>query len=269
MFNGVELGPQRRKVSVRLDRASALHQVLEQLGVPSNEVTEKTIQQLQSIATLSTLTGAGGLGGLGALGQLTALASATGNISGGTSALSQLTGLGGALGGLQNLLGGGLGSTLTSLASASMASAPTSNTGFGAAPSSSYSGGMNYYGGSSGVGAGYGNSDSNRSGRRDSVGRPGDGGGRGGGGGNRDPPAPPGCRVFVRNLPFSLRWQDLKDKFRDAGHVTRVDIKQNDDGRSKGCGTVIFETPADAKRCVSQFNGTRIDGREIEVRLDN
>jgi len=284
MFNGAEIGPQRRKMVVRLDRASALHQVLEQLGVPSNEVTEKTIQQLQSIATLSTLTGAGGLGGLGAgglgglgaLGQLTALASATGNISGGTSALSQLTGLGGALGGLggalgglQNLLGGGLGSTLTSLASASMASAPTSNTGFGTAPSSSYSGGMNYYGGSSGVGAGYGNSDSNRSGRRDSVGRPGDGGGRGGGGGNRDPPAPPGCRVFVRNLPFSLRWQDLKDKFRDAGHVTRVDIKQNDDGRSKGCGTVTFEAPADAKRCVSQFNGTRIDGREIEVRLDN
>merc|ERR1719447_848501 len=284
MFNGAEIGPQRRKMVVRLDRASALHQVLEQLGVPSNEVTEKTIQQLQSIATLSTLTGAGGLGGLGAgglgglgaLGQLTALASATGNMSGGTSALSQLTGLGGALGGLggalgglQNLLGGGLGSTLTSLASASMASAPTSNTGFGTAPSSSYSGGMNYYGGSSGVGAGYGNSDSNRSGRRDSVGRPGDGGGRGGGGGNRDPPAPPGCRVFVRNLPFSLRWQDLKDKFRDAGHVTRVDIKQNDDGRSKGCGTVTFEAPADAKRCVSQFNGTRIDGREIEVRLDN
>merc|ERR1712183_846029 len=280
MFNGAEIGPQRRKMVVRLDRASALHQVLEQLGVPSNEVTEKTIQQLQSIATLSTLTGAGGLGGLGAgglgglgaLGQLTALASATGN----TSALSQLTGLGGALGGLggalgglQNLLGGGLGSTLTSLASASMASAPTSNTGFGTAPSSSYSGGMNYYGGSSGVGGGYGNSDSNRSGRRDSVGRPGDGGGRGGGGGNRDPPAPPGCRVFVRNLPFSLRWQDLKDKFRDAGHVTRVDIKQNDDGRSKGCGTVTFEAPADAKRCVSQFNGTRIDGREIEVRLDN
>merc|ERR1712183_835377 len=96
----------------------------------------------------------------------TALASATGS----TSALSQLTGLGGALGGLggalgglQNLLGGGLGSTLTSLASASMASAPTSNTGFGTAPSSSCSGGMNYYGGSSGVGAGYGNSDSNRS----------------------------------------------------------------------------------------------------------
>jgi len=282
MFNGMELGSQRRKMSVRLDREAALHQVLEQLGVPSNEVTEKTIQQLQSIATLSTLTGAGGLGGLGAgglgglgaLGQLSALASASGNLGGSASALSpalsQLTGLsqlGGALGGLQSLLTGGLGSTLTSLANVSSASSQAPGTGYGSAPASSYSGGMSYYGGSSGVGAGYGN-DSNRSSRRDSTGRSGDGGGRSGGG-NRDPPAPPGCRVFIRNLPFSLKWQDLKDKLRDAGPVARVDIKTNDDGRSKGYGTVTFDTPGDAKRAVSQFNGTRIDGREVDMKIDN
>jgi len=264
MFNGVEVGHQRRKMIVRLDRASALHQVLEQLGVPSNEVTEKTIQQLQSIATLSTLTGAGGLGGLGALQQLTALASASGNMTGSASALSQLTGLsqlGGALGSLQSLLGGGLGSTLTSVGNTSMGNMPASGTGYGATPSSSYHGGGD-------VGAGYGGNDRNRSGRRDSVGRPGPGGGRGGGG-NRDPDAPPGCRVFVRNLPFAVKWQELKDKFRDAGDVSHVDIKTNDDGRSKGCGTVIFKDPADAKRAVSQFNGSRLDGREIEVRLDN
>ena len=55
------------------DRAAQLHQVLEQLGVPSNEVTEKTIQQLQSIAQLATLsstTGLGALGGLGGLGGM-------------------------------------------------------------------------------------------------------------------------------------------------------------------------------------------------------
>merc|ERR1719354_319565 len=72
MFNGVEMGRSRRKISVRLDRAAQLHQVLEQLGVPSNEVTEKTIQQLQSIAQLATLsstTGLGALGGLGGLGR--------------------------------------------------------------------------------------------------------------------------------------------------------------------------------------------------------
>jgi len=275
MFNGMELGSQRRKMSVRLDREAALHQVLEQLGVPSNEVTEKTIQQLQSIATLSTLTGAGGLGGLGALGQLSALASASGSLGGSAStlspALSQLTGLSQlapALGGLQSLLTGGLGSSLASLANVSAASSQAPGTGYGSTPAaSSYSGGLSYYGGSSGVGAGYGN-DSNRSSRRDSSGRSGDGGGRSGGG-NRDPPAPPGCRVFIRNLPFSLKWQDLKDKLRDAGPVNRVDIKTNDDGRSKGYGTVTFDTPGDAQRAVSQFNGTRIDGREIDMKIDN
>jgi len=284
MFNGMEMGSRGRKMSVRLDRAAALHQVLEQLGVPSNEVTEKTIQQLQSIATLSTLTGsAGGLGGLGALGQLTALAS--GNLSSpSTSALSQLVGLspqlGGALGGLQTLLAGGLGSTLTSLAGASAAPQP-SVPAYQAAPAGGTVG-MSYYGGSSGIGGGYGgSSDRGSSSRRDSgVGggyggssgygssRGGDSGGRGGGGGGRDGPAAPGCRVFVRNLPFSTKWQELKDKFRDAGHVSRVDIKTNEDGRSKGFGTVTFESPEDAKRAVAQFNGMRLDGREVEVKID-
>jgi len=44
--------------------------------------------------------------------------------------------------------------------------------------------------------------------------------------------------VFVRNLPFSTTWQQIKDKFRDSGHVVRADIKTDDKGRSKGwnCG---------------------------------
>jgi len=33
-------------------------------------------------------------------------------------------------------------------------------------------------------------------------------------------------------------------------------------------GTVEFETSDAAQRAVSMFNGMRLDGREIEVRLD-
>lgn len=279
MFNGMEVGRGNRKMSVRLDRNAALHQVLEQLGVPSNEVTEKTIQQLQSIATLATLTAgtsglaaAGGLGGLGALSQLTALQSLQSNLQSNPvnsatalSSLAGLSGLGGALGGLQSLLAGSLGS-LTSLTGA--AQLPT------APPPSSYSGvGGGGYGGSSAgyggdrrdsVGGGYGGSRDNRSG--DFGGR--GGGSGGGGGGGREPPAAPGCRVFVRNLPFSLKWQELKDKFRDAGRITRADIRTGEDGRSRGFGTVTFEVPEDANRAVSSFNQMQLDGRTIEVKID-
>merc|ERR1712142_496201 len=74
--------------------------------------------------------------------------------------------------------------------------------------------------------------------------------------------------VFVRNLPFSTTWQQIKDKFRDSGHVVRADIKTDDQGKSRGYGTVEFETSDAAQRAVSMFNGMRMDGREIEVRLD-
>jgi len=293
MFNGMEIGRQHRKMSVRLDRASALHKVLEQLGVPSNEVTEKTIQQLQSIATLATLTassglgggvggglggglgalaGIGGLGGVGALSQLSALtqqqpaqpSSTTQALSG----LAGLGGLGGALGSLQALLtAGGLGSSLASLTGGGGVSAlqqQQSATSYGSS-SSGVGGGYGSFGGGYGqssnrrdsVGGGYGNSGGRSDGR--------DGGSRGG---NRDPPCAPGCRVFVRNLPFSIKWQDLKDKFRDAGPIKRADVKTNEDGRSKGCGTVTFDCPEDANRAVSLYNGSRMDGRDIEVKID-
>ena len=31
-------------------------------------------------------------------------------------------------------------------------------------------------------------------------------------------------RVYVNNLSWSVRWQDLKDHMREAGHVTRAEV---------------------------------------------
>lgn len=73
----------------------------------------------------------------------------------------------------------------------------------------------------------------------------------------------------MRNLPWRYTWQDLKDKFKGAGRVVRADIMTEPGGRSKGCGTVMFESPDDAVHAISMFNGTRVDGREIDVRMDS
>ncbi|CAB3995617.1 myelin expression factor 2 isoform X1, partial [Paramuricea clavata] len=78
----------------------------------------------------------------------------------------------------------------------------------------------------------------------------------------------PAKQVFVRNLPWKVTWQDLKDKFREAGRVVRADVLMDDSKRSKGCGTVLFESAEEASRAVLSFNGTMMDGREIEVRMD-
>ncbi len=49
-----------------------------------------------------------------------------------------------------------------------------------------------------------------------------------------------GRRLFFSNLSFETTWKHVKDHMRQAGDVVRVDIFQDDKGRSKGCGVVEF-----------------------------
>jgi len=65
---------------------------------------------------------------------------------------------------------------------------------------------------------------------------------------------PPGSQIFIRNLPFSTSWQNLKDHYRQFGNVLRSEVFQNGDGTSKGVGVVLFENPNDAKRAVRATN---------------
>lgn len=85
----------------------------------------------------------------------------------------------------------------------------------------------------------------------------------GGGGGGRMS----GCTVFVRNLPFALTWQKLRDIFSKQGRVQFAEIKM-ENGRSRGFGHVRYESPEQADEAVRRFDGIDIDGRKIEVRID-
>nr|XP_033776275.1 myelin expression factor 2 isoform X2 [Geotrypetes seraphini] len=76
-----------------------------------------------------------------------------------------------------------------------------------------------------------------------------------------------GNQIFVRNLPFDLTWQKLKEKFSQCGHVMFAEIK-TENGKSKGCGTVRFDSPETAEKACRIMNGVKISGREIDVRLD-
>ncbi|NXC32903.1 HNRPM protein, partial [Campylorhamphus procurvoides] len=75
------------------------------------------------------------------------------------------------------------------------------------------------------------------------------------------------CQIFVRNLPFDFTWKMLKDKFNECGHVLYADIKM-ENGKSKGCGVVRFESPEVAERACRMMNGAQLRGREIDVRID-
>uniref|UniRef100_A0A8C3WI51 Myelin expression factor 2 n=1 Tax=Catagonus wagneri TaxID=51154 RepID=A0A8C3WI51_9CETA len=87
------------------------------------------------------------------------------------------------------------------------------------------------------------------------------------GSGMRDRLGSKGNQIFVRNLPFDLTWQKLKEKFSQCGHVMFAEIKM-ENGKSKGCGTVRFDSPESAEKACRIMNGIKISGREIDVRLD-
>nr|XP_016853215.1 PREDICTED: myelin expression factor 2 isoform X3 [Anolis carolinensis] len=87
------------------------------------------------------------------------------------------------------------------------------------------------------------------------------------GSGTRERVGSKGNQIFVRNLPFDLTWQKLKEKFNQCGHVMFAEIKM-ENGKSKGCGTVRFDSPESAEKACRVMNGIKISGREIDVRLD-
>ncbi|EAU89480.2 hypothetical protein CC1G_07706 [Coprinopsis cinerea okayama7 len=93
------------------------------------------------------------------------------------------------------------------------------------------------------------------------------------GGGSRDrdmrvPARDTRTLLFVGNLPYRVRWQDLKDLFRRAGTVLRADVSLGPDNRSRGYGTVLLATAEDAGRAIDMFNGYDWQTRILEVRVD-
>jgi len=78
-----------------------------------------------------------------------------------------------------------------------------------------------------------------------------------------------GLQVVVQGIPWAFKWNELKDMFTNRGYnVSRADVVIGRDGRSRGYGTVRFDSPADAQQAIQDFNGTDLDGRTLAVKLD-
>jgi RNA recognition motif-containing protein len=79
-------------------------------------------------------------------------------------------------------------------------------------------------------------------------------------------PAGSGTELFVRNLPFKIQSQELRELFQECGNVVRADVAATNAGRSRGVGTVVFATPQDAQAAVARFDKHEWEGRKIQVR---
>ncbi|ORY92425.1 hypothetical protein BCR35DRAFT_827 [Leucosporidium creatinivorum] len=77
-------------------------------------------------------------------------------------------------------------------------------------------------------------------------------------------------QLFVSNLPFRVRWQDLKDLMRKCGTVLRADVALTpSDGRSRGFGVVLFSRAEDALKAIEVYHGYSWQTRILDVRIDS
>ncbi len=71
-------------------------------------------------------------------------------------------------------------------------------------------------------------------------------------------------RVYVGNLPYRAREEDLKSFFASAGTVSEVIVPLTEDHRSKGFGFVQFEDEAGFKNALA-MDGQEMEGRPLRI----
>ncbi len=75
-----------------------------------------------------------------------------------------------------------------------------------------------------------------------------------------------GKKIYVGNLAYSVRDQDLADKFGQFGTVESAKVVMDrETGRSKGFGFVEMASPEEAADAISSLHGTEFNGRNLTV----
>ena len=75
-----------------------------------------------------------------------------------------------------------------------------------------------------------------------------------------------GNKLYVGNLPYSVRDEDLQQSFGQFGAVTSAKVMmERDTGRSKGFGFVEMASDAEAQAAINGMNGQPLGGRSVVV----
>ena len=75
-----------------------------------------------------------------------------------------------------------------------------------------------------------------------------------------------GNKLYVGNLPYSFRDEDLQQAFAAHGNVSSAKVMmERDTGRSKGFGFVEMGSDAEAQAAINGMNGQQYGGRGLVV----
>lgn len=73
-------------------------------------------------------------------------------------------------------------------------------------------------------------------------------------------------RLYVGNLPYSVKETDLANFFASAGKVEKTSIViDRDTGKPRGFGFVDMATDEEAKKAIETLNGADMQGRPLVV----
>ena len=81
---------------------------------------------------------------------------------------------------------------------------------------------------------------------------------------------PSECKtLFVKNLPYEFKEDDIGDRFRRYGEIKAIRIGYNwQTKESKGFAYVTYETHESARQALERMNGKVVNGRYLKVDFD-
>ncbi|GAB4204710.1 MAG: hypothetical protein Fur0019_05830 [Tibeticola sp.] len=75
-----------------------------------------------------------------------------------------------------------------------------------------------------------------------------------------------GNKLYVGNLPYSFRDEDMHQAFSAFGEVSSAKVMmERETGRSKGFGFVEMGSDAEAQAAIKGMNGQNVGGRDLVV----
>jgi len=75
-------------------------------------------------------------------------------------------------------------------------------------------------------------------------------------------------RLYVGNLPYSTKQDDLRDLFSQAGTVESVSLPTDrQTGQPRGFGFIDMASSQDADNAIRMFDGYSLDGRQLRVSI--
>jgi RNA recognition motif-containing protein len=87
--------------------------------------------------------------------------------------------------------------------------------------------------------------------------------------GNREGAQAEGREVFVGNVYWYIKEDELKTLLESAGEIVSLRIPRNIEGKSKGSAFVVFKTKQGAEKAVQEYNDFDFKGRRLHVEVSS